>query len=223
MNSRFIQRLQQEAKKNRIAEIVIFGSRAALVNRRNSDWDILLVGFGEFGPIPNNVDLVNISYEQVLSREWLGSELAGHIAAYGQWITGSSSWAASTFFSAESRRRKATRIVRRFSTILERWNDMTAEHQNRMAILVRRDIQRYKCLVSGRAVPPGAILDIEFGDASKQNKHSDMLSWIESEILTSIATAQNISDQTSRRLHAALGQSNLFSGCAAAPAPARAR
>src|SRR5437764_1169337 len=85
-------------------ELVVFGSRAAGVNRRQSDFDVLLVGsrprlqragldLGSKAEVKRaGLDLVGMSRAEIESAQWLGSELASHVASYGFWIIGSGEW-----------------------------------------------------------------------------------------------------------------------------------
>src|ERR1700752_2084658 len=72
-------------------ELVVFGSYAAGVSDPESDIDVLAVG-PRYRVARSGLDLISISPEHVMSAEWLGSELASHIVAYGVWIHGEGRW-----------------------------------------------------------------------------------------------------------------------------------
>lgn len=150
-------------------QLVLFGSRAAGVARPNSDWDILVVRVS--GPTirsASNIDLVEVEKSQLTSTDWLGSELAGHIAAYGKWIVGDASWRASVHRSKLAIDRKGDRLKSRLRNIERSWKILQPAYQRRFATVVRRDVQRYRCLVEGRPVAPSSILDEAWGSAEME-------------------------------------------------------
>lgn len=147
-------------------QLVLFGSRAAGVARPNSDWDVLLVRVG--GPTirsASNIDLIEVEKSQLTSTDWLGSELAGHIAAYGKWIVGDVSWRASVHRSKLAIDRKGERLKSRLRNMERSWELLQPAYQRRFATIVRRDVQRYRCLVEGRPVAPSSTLDEAWGAA----------------------------------------------------------
>ena len=77
---------------NSSIEVVIFGSMSVGLQRPDSDIDILLVGNDEYRVKDKGLDLIAITRETTRSPTWLESELASHIAEYGNWILGTSSW-----------------------------------------------------------------------------------------------------------------------------------
>jgi hypothetical protein len=147
-------------------QLVLFGSRAADVARPNSDWDVLLVrADGPAIRCASKIDLVEIQKAQFTSSAWLGSELAGHIAAYGRWIVGDPTWAASVHCSKRAIERKGDRLKSRLQNMLRSWGILQPAYRKNFATVVRRDVQRYRCLVEGRPVAPSSILDDAWGTA----------------------------------------------------------
>jgi hypothetical protein len=69
-------------------QIVLFGSRAVGLGRAGSDWDLLVVGEGRSRHTPS-IDLVWVSPRELVSRSWLASELASHVA---RWIEPHQGW-----------------------------------------------------------------------------------------------------------------------------------
>lgn len=150
-------------------QLILFGSRAAGLARLDSDWDVLLVRVD--GPAircASKIDLVEISQLQLNSSAWLGSELAGHIAAYGHWIIGEPTWSTSVHRSKEAIERKGDRLKARLQNMLPSWELLQPVYQKRFAMIVRRDIQRYRYLVEGRPVAPSVILDDTWGVAEME-------------------------------------------------------
>jgi hypothetical protein len=150
-------------------QLVLFGSRSAGVARPDSDWDVLLVrADGPAIRCASKVDLVEIPKPQLNSSAWLGSELAGHIAAYGHWIVGEPTWSASVHFSKFAIERKGNRLKSRLQNMQPSWDILQPAYQKRFAMIVRRDVQRYRCLVEGRPVAPSSMLDSTWGVAEME-------------------------------------------------------
>ena len=68
--------------KGSAQEIVVFGSASVGLKRPTSDLDLLVVGNGRRFK-NRQLDIVYKTEQEVKERRWLGSELAGHIAASG--------------------------------------------------------------------------------------------------------------------------------------------
>jgi hypothetical protein len=150
-------------------QLVLFGSRAAGVPRSNSDWDVLVVRTN--GPTircASKIDLVEIELAQVSSEAWLGSELANHIAAYGRWIVGEPTWSGSVHSSKRAIERKGDRLRLRLNNMQRSWEILQPAYKRSFATVVRRDVQRYHCLVDGRPVAPSSILDDAWGTAEME-------------------------------------------------------
>jgi predicted nucleotidyltransferase len=140
------------------SEIVVFGSRAAGVSVRGSDIDVLLVGLAR--RINRcGLDVISVSSEYVATGEWLGSELASHIATYGIWLQGKGEWKKSTVHTSHSEIEKARRIERILSALISNWGELHSIFQSRYRRVVRRELQRLNLLRQGKVVPPSAVLD----------------------------------------------------------------
>ena len=136
---------------------VLFGSRAADVSDHDSDWDILLVGVGRTA-LRRHASLVWVAEADLGAEHWLGSELAGHIAHYGVPLRGDASWRLSVRLGQHALARKQQRIISRARALISR-----ARHPATYQVLVprlRRDLQRYACLLQNRPVPPRQLLDL---------------------------------------------------------------
>jgi predicted nucleotidyltransferase len=94
------------------SEAVLFGSYATGCENLNSDIDILFVGNNKHKS-SRFFDFVWIKKERLESKTWLSSELAIHIAKYGQWLKGSGSWRNQVFFSPAALISKKQRIFER--------------------------------------------------------------------------------------------------------------
>ena len=152
------QQLSWSELGSRASQVILFGSRAAGVARTDSDWDLLCVGEGT--SIHNRViDIVWISPAQLTTARWLGSELASHVAAYGQWLIGKDSWSHLVRLSPEAIHHKRQSILSQLSELKRLWPRLApglrAKHLRRL----RRGVQRLQCLSEDRAVPPTRMLD----------------------------------------------------------------
>lgn len=144
----------------RAREIIVFGSRAAGVHSPNSDLDLLYVGNNPGPRIKSpRLDLLRLRPETVDSAKWRGSELAGHIAAYGRWLLGPDDWKAEVFSSPAAAQRKQRQLADRIQALETRWNDLAPAYRHRLFTLIRRDLQRLELLKSGRPVLPTPLLD----------------------------------------------------------------
>jgi hypothetical protein len=146
-------------------QIALFGSRAANSHTNVSDWDLFYVGPRRPRLRRNyswNVDLVWVPSDRLASPEWLGSELAGHIAKYGRWIMGTDSWTHKVVRSNEAIVRKTEFLRLRLSSLNQYWAVMTPGYQRRLCVLIRRDLQRLEYLRDGFTIPPSPNLDAEW-------------------------------------------------------------
>jgi hypothetical protein len=152
-------RLTWSSLINGATEVVLFGSRAAMVASESSDWDILCVGTGLAQSLHPAVDIVWVSPDSVCRDVWLGSELAGHVGSYGRWLVGDGAWRASTFVSECSVARKTRRIQMHLAGMDSVWASLTAPYRSSMFTSLRHEAQRLEILGRREAVPPKAILE----------------------------------------------------------------
>jgi hypothetical protein len=151
-------RLDQIADKAR--EIIVFGSRAAGVHSPNSDLDLLCVSAAPGRRLKSGgLDLLWLRPEIIDSREWQGSELAGHVAAYGRWLHGPQDWKAEVFASPAAVQKKQRQLADRIQALEASWRGLAPAYRRRLFTLIRRDLQRLELLRRARPVLPTPLLD----------------------------------------------------------------
>jgi hypothetical protein len=139
-------------------QIVLFGSRAARVSREGSDFDLLCVGSGS-SHLGQMLDLVFVTSKDCRGNRWLGSELAGHVARYGQWLTGEPDWVHRVQPSRGAIDRKAEKLRRRLRAVEASFPLLDASYLDKHFTLIRRDLQRHESLLKGEPGPPTPLLD----------------------------------------------------------------
>lgn len=139
-------------------QIILFGSRAAGVSREGSDFDLLCIGSGS-SHLGQGLDLVFIPPKERQGSRWLGGELAGHVARYGQWLMGEPDWVQRVQPSRGAIDRKAERLRRRLHAVEKNFPLLDAVYLDKHLTLIRRDLQRYETLLQGEPVPPTPLLD----------------------------------------------------------------
>jgi Nucleotidyltransferase domain len=139
-------------------QIILFGSRAAGLARSGSDWDLLVVGEGHSRHTPA-IDLVWLPPQELATKAWLASELAGHVARWGDWIHGAPDWTASVTRSTAAADGKAHRVASRLAALERAWDLLPSAYRRKHHALVRRDLQRHAILARGEPVPPSPVLD----------------------------------------------------------------
>lgn len=150
--------LSLEALSRCADSIVVFGSSALGVSGPGSDYDLLLVGPGKTQRT-RWVDLVWVNPRRAINSEWLGSELAQHVARYGRLLSGSFDWRMDVPVSQAAIEAKADRVTNRASVLAKYSPQLTLGQRAKHTILLRRDVQRLRCLIRGVPVPPSQILD----------------------------------------------------------------
>jgi hypothetical protein len=141
-------------------EVIVFGSRAAGVHSPDSDLDLLCVATDPGRRVKSrHLDLLWVRPETVDSAKWLGSELAGHIAAHGRWLLGPEDWKAEVFLSPAAAQRKRRQLMDRIQALGASWTDLAPTYRLRLFTLIRRDLQRLELLRRGRPVLPTPLLD----------------------------------------------------------------
>jgi hypothetical protein len=103
--------------------------------------------------------VVFVTPEDVRGSRWLGSELAGHVARYGQWLVGEPDWVQRVTLSCSALERKRNKILHRLRSVEERFSRLDAPYLDKYFVLIRRDLQRHECLANGTPVPPTLELD----------------------------------------------------------------
>ncbi len=142
--------------------IIGFGSRAALVNRQNSDLDILCISRERHVLRSHLIDCVWLSAPEAEHSLWLGSELAGHIASFGVSLHGEWEWRTAVNVSSRAQDRKVVRVSSLLRNMSARWAALTPVFQAKYAITLRRELQRLNILMKRSPVPPTPALDSEW-------------------------------------------------------------
>jgi hypothetical protein len=160
INVRALNLLQQHA-----SQIVLFGSGAAGLQTPDSDVDLLCVGENPKKIRSAKLDLIWISDEETRKEEWLGSELANHIARFGIWLHGGDTWSKGVYISENALQQKRRALRIRIKALRRSWPILTEEFRRHHTTLLRRDVQRYRLLDEGSPVPPTPFLDEEWRNA----------------------------------------------------------
>ena len=144
------------------SEIIAFGSRAAGVNRKASDLDVLFVGDGVRRMKGFGLDVVCISSVELASPNWLDSELAGHISKYGIWLKGSGQWRNQVFIGSEAESKKERRLVSLVRSVKRSWPRLHPAFQFKYRLTIRRELQRLTLLRAAVPIPPTPVLDADW-------------------------------------------------------------
>jgi hypothetical protein len=150
-----------KALLNSASEIMVFGSRAAGVHAYDSDLDVLCFGRGGRLKTPA-LDLLWVPESAMCNEDWLGSELATHIAQYGICLRGQATWQSLVCFGAKATKQKLRRINAILNAVSRGWSRLHPVFRRRYQTTIRREIQRYGRLVEHVAVPPTPLLDREW-------------------------------------------------------------
>nr|WP_128795876.1 nucleotidyltransferase domain-containing protein [Corallococcus coralloides] len=186
----------------RCEQIVLFGSQAAGVAGQDSDFDLLCVGQGpsRLNPL---VDLVFIKPEFRFSEEWLGSELAGHIARYGAWLVGEPDWSRRVHSSQRAVDRKVEKILRRLQAVERHVGYLDESYVQKYFALIRRDLQRFEYLINGEPVPSTPLLDSAWLEKIQPERYLQQIARearVESSFLVErLWTGEHLSAQESRQ------------------------
>jgi predicted nucleotidyltransferase len=139
-------------------EIVLFGSWAVGAETPSADMDLFCVG-QSLRKKTALLDLVCYPSSVVTGERWLGSELANHIASFGVWLCGESTWRTRTFVSGRSLAYKRVLIRGRMTGTQRLWRSLGDEYRVKHVVKLRRDIQRLALMKAGRPVEPSPWLD----------------------------------------------------------------
>src|SRR5262245_50209317 len=152
---------------------VAFGSRAAGVHSDGSDWDVLCVTEGTCQRTRHarvrHVELVVVPRARVMSAQWLGSELAGHVGQYGRVIAGQPDFLDKVFRSHQAIERKTAVVAGRLRALSRYASVFTRPYLHHFAVKARRDMQRLVCLQEGEPVPPSPVLDARWSALGDEN------------------------------------------------------
>src|SRR5262249_29459245 len=91
-------------------EVVLFGSRSINMHRSDSDFDLFCIGEGKRIKT-KSLDVLWLTPSSLNQQEWLGSELASHIASFGVWLKGVGGWRSRVQASDSSVRLKQRQIL----------------------------------------------------------------------------------------------------------------
>lgn len=152
------ERIDWKSVDTNASQIILFGSWSCGLQNENSDVDVLCVGSGS--QIKNRtVEILWLSDLEIESREWLGSELANHVAAFGVWIKGSDDWRLRTWNSPETLSTKFDVIAKRCRSLQKRWPLLSLSFRKRQAARLREDVIRLECILKEIAIPPTRLLE----------------------------------------------------------------
>jgi hypothetical protein len=167
-------------------EVILFGSRSCGLHDATSDWDILCIaprrpqimryvhGHRMQAIVEEaRLDLIWVNSALMRSQQWLGCELAGHVAGYGRWLHGHGDWRLMTTGSvaiAAKRERIRTRIEFKNAYGSELLPAYSVKHLT----LLRRDIQRLYYLEIGAAVPSTPQLDRDWSQRRHRGSVIDL-------------------------------------------------
>ena len=150
---------------NSSIEVVVFGSMSVGLQRPDSDIDVLLVGNDEYRIKNAGLHLIAITQETTRSPRWLESELASHIAEYGNWILGTSLWKRDVHIGSRAIANKRRRIIAFLKALGGKWACLDPIFQDKYSVKLRREVQRLLLLERRTSVPPTKILDCFWDDA----------------------------------------------------------
>jgi hypothetical protein len=143
-------------------EVIVFGSRAAGLATVDSDWDVLVVGTNATAVHSKYLDLVVVDPAKAMMEEWLGSELASHVARHGVWLKGAGAWRALVRVSPTVVSKKAARLRRQVETFGKLFERSESAREGKHRTLLRRSLQRLHRMQLNEPVPPTLVLDEEW-------------------------------------------------------------
>jgi hypothetical protein len=155
--------------QSQAAEIIVFGSFALSAATELSDLDVLCIGDGQRIRSPD-LHLIWISPKRIASAEWLCSELATHVAAYGKWIKGENTWALCKVPGERAMQRKKRRICQRTQALVKYWHDLGPQYKEHHLLHLRRDLQRFVMMKAGEAPVPKVFLDRLWANCTEPNR-----------------------------------------------------
>src|ERR1700723_2793978 len=117
------------------SEIMVFGSRAAGVHACDSDLDVLCFGRGNRLKT-SALDLLWVPESAMCDEDWLGSELATHIAQYGICLKGRGTWPSLVFFGTNATKRKLRRISSLLNAVSGGWSRLHPVFRRRYQTMI---------------------------------------------------------------------------------------
>jgi predicted nucleotidyltransferase len=144
---------------NEAAEVIVFGSMSAGLDRPTSDMDVLCMGTHDRKFKSDLLDLIVVPSVVTKTRSWRQSELATHVACYGTWIKGKPSWTSDIGVGEHAVKEKRRRILAFISALHGSWFRLEECFHVKYSIKLRREIQRLLLLERDVPVPPTIILD----------------------------------------------------------------
>jgi predicted nucleotidyltransferase len=141
------------------AEVIVFGSMAAGLDRRGSDIDVLCIGGCDYKLSSRLLDLIVVPSSSTKSRKWLGTELATHVAKYGIWIKGVPEWRDDAHVGQRTIEEKRRRISAFLGSLQLSWLKLQECFRAKYSVKLRRETQRLILLEQNVPVPPTRILD----------------------------------------------------------------
>lgn len=140
------------------ADVIVFGSRAAGLERIDSDLDILAVGPLKLPKKKGLIDLICVSEPDARTLAWQHSEIFRHVGTYGISLMRERPMI-EVVVDEHAANRKRQRIEGLIPKLMDSWEALNDGYKAKYLTKMRREFQRYKLLNSGLAVPPTAVLD----------------------------------------------------------------
>ncbi len=140
------------------ADLIVFGSRAAGLERVDSDLDILAIGPLKLPKRKGLIDLICVSEPDAHTLAWEHSEIFRHVEAYGISLMHERPLI-NVVIDKHAANRKRHRIESLIPKLMNSWDALNDGYKAKYLTKVRREFQRYKLLDSGLPVPPTAVLD----------------------------------------------------------------
>lgn len=151
--------------RKRSEATVIFGSYACGCENEHSDIDILFVGDGH-RKSSTIFDFTWVRPDRLYSRNWLGSELANHIARYGVWVEGDNGWIDKVYVSDISITKKKEKIYNRLIQLFLKKDRLSFDQKVDLLQKVIVNCHRLGNMVSKEPNPPtyNIVKKIKSGD-----------------------------------------------------------
>lgn len=156
----------------RAEQVIVFGSFAAGLQTATSDVDVLCVGSGRSVLTPS-LHLLWMPASRLEEHLRSGSELACHVATYGVWLKGVRTFPTTVCPSDDTIRNRHDSVYARLAALTEHWSRLEPEYRAKHASKIRRDLQRWSLLKSGRASMPRPALDADWAQRARRRECLD--------------------------------------------------